>query len=175
MPIKSILILLWLMLPTMALSSPTDDLFTAAILGKIERVKFLLNEGIEVDGKTANGRTALMAASFNGNIRVVKLLLAYGADVNLADRQGHTALMDAVVFGNEALVKLLITVGANIEVVDLQKSSALDKAEKIQSPNIVKILKSATKSVKGNNKAEAKPKPTGNDDNKTDKAPTPQS
>jgi len=33
--------------------------------------KFILSEGVDVNEKSATGRTALMAACFNGNLRVV--------------------------------------------------------------------------------------------------------
>ena len=107
-----------------------DHLFSFAILGKTERIKSLLADGVDVNTVTATGRTAMMAASFNGNIRVVKVLLAYGADVNVVDNMGSTALMDAVIFGNEELVKLLLTAGANVDAVDKQNISVLEKAKK---------------------------------------------
>ncbi|HIF55487.1 MAG TPA: ankyrin repeat domain-containing protein [Methylococcaceae bacterium] len=47
------------------------NLFSAAMLGKTDRVKFILSEGVDVNEKSATGRTALMAACFNGNLRVV--------------------------------------------------------------------------------------------------------
>ncbi len=135
---KFILLLLFSSQSIFALNG--DHFFSFAILGKTERVKSMLADGIDVNTTTATGRTAMMAASFNGNIRVVKVLLAYGADVNVVDNMGSTALMDAVIFGSEELVKLLITAGANVDAVDKQNISVLEKAKKTKYSNIVKIL-----------------------------------
>mgnify|MGYP000630248737 FL=1 len=143
MTIKKLLLFLLLAFSHSGFSADIKDLFSAAIFGKTERVKFLLSEGVDVNAKTATGRTAMMAACFNGNIRVVRTLLAYGADVNIADKLASTALMDAVVFGSEELVKLLITSGADVNAQDKQAISVLDKAKKTKYANIVKILEKA--------------------------------
>lgn len=124
-------------------SADINNLFSAAILGKTERIKSLLADGDNVNGKTATGRTAMMAASFNGNKRVVRILLAYGADVNIADNFGTTALMDAIVFGSEPLVKLLITAGADVVAKDNQGISVIDKAKMTQFHNLVTVLEKA--------------------------------
>jgi ankyrin repeat protein len=134
------LVLLVVLYAQTGLSAETNNLFSAAISGNIERVKSILSEGTNVNTQTDIGRTAMMAASFNGNIRVIRLLLAYGADVNLADNLGTTALMDAVMFGNETLVNLLITAGADITAQDKQNVSVIDKAKKTTHDHIVKLL-----------------------------------
>ncbi len=143
MKIKHLLITLLFLFSQAGFSVDIKNLFSAAIHGKTERVKSLLAEGIEVNGKTATGRTAMMAASFNGNLRVARILLSYGADVNLADNQGTTALMDAVIFGREELVRLLITAGADVLAVDNQDISVIEKAKKTKFSHIVAILEKA--------------------------------
>ena len=143
MKIKNLFLFMLLFLSHPGFSAEINNLFSAAILGKTERVKSLLADGVDVNGKTATGRTAMMAASFNGNVRVARILLAYGADVNLSDNLGSTALMDAVVFGSEELVKLLITAGADIYAVDKQNVSVIDKAKKTDFSNIVILLEKA--------------------------------
>ncbi|NOR71400.1 MAG: ankyrin repeat domain-containing protein [Methylomarinum sp.] len=148
MRIKSLFLLLLISISPSALCTDIDSLFAAAILGKTERIKFLLASGVDVNGKTATGRTAMMAASFNGNIRVARVLLAYGADVNLIDNLGSSALMDAVIFGNGELVELLITSGADVKVEDNQKTSVLEKAKRTKSTTIIKILEAAIKNHK---------------------------
>ena len=120
-----------------------DDLFASAITGNSARLKSLLAEGVEVNGTTANGRTALMAASFNGNVRAAKILLAYGADVNVHDDAGVTALMDSLVFGNNELVNLLIAAGADVNAIDNSNVSVLARAKKIKHKHIIKTLENA--------------------------------
>ncbi len=121
-----------------------NQLFAAAVLGKSERVKFLLSEGVDVNSQTETGKTALMGASFNGNIRVVKVLLTYGADVNKKDNQGVTALMDAVMFGNEKLVEFLIMAGADTQAQDNQGVSVLERAQKTKSESLISLLEQST-------------------------------
>ncbi len=159
MTIKKILLFLLLAVSQAGFAEEINDLFSASIFGKTEKVRLLLSEGVDVNGKTITGRTAMMAACFNGNIRVVRVLLAYGADVNIADNQGSTALMDAVIFGSEALVNLLITAGADVTVEDNQKVSVIEKAKKTKYENIVKILEKEVAAIE-QAKAESKPPET---------------
>jgi len=132
----------------LALSPPIyaedgKDLFAAAMMGKVDRTEALLAQGIDVNSKTASGRTALMAGSFNGNVQIVKSLLSYGADVSLADNSGTTALMDALVFGNEDIVNLLIAAGANVNALDKQNVTVMARAKKNGHEKIIKILEKA--------------------------------
>ncbi|MCK5828684.1 MAG: ankyrin repeat domain-containing protein [Methylococcales bacterium] len=159
MTIRCLFLLGFLFLAQPVLAMDSDYLFSAAILGKTERVKSLLAKGVDVDAVTITGRTAMMAACFNGNERVVRLLLTYGADVNLADKMGITALMDAVVFGSEDLVKLLITAGANIDAFDKQNMSVIDKAKKTKYINIVKILEPLVTAVEEKTETDPSTKP----------------
>ncbi|MGZ5044136.1 MAG: ankyrin repeat domain-containing protein, partial [Methylobacter sp.] len=85
MKYKVCFLILLLALPQATHAEDIKDLFAAAMMGKLERTETLLAQGIDVNGKTASGRTALMAASFSGNVQIVKSLLAYGADVSIAD------------------------------------------------------------------------------------------
>jgi ankyrin repeat protein len=119
------------------------DLFHAALAGNSARLESLLRQGLDVNGATPSGRTALMAASYNGNLRIVKLLLNYGADVNLKDKNGNTALMDAVRFTDAQLVKTLIAAGADVNAVDSQGLTILARAKHITPPAIIKLLEDA--------------------------------
>ena len=143
MKFKDCFLILSLALPQTIHAEDGKDLFAAAMMGKLERAEALLAEGIDVNSKTASGRTALMAASFNGNVHIVKALLAYGADVSIADNSGTTALMDALVFGNEDIVTLLIAAGSDVNALDKQKVKVMDRAKKNAHEKILKILEAA--------------------------------
>lgn len=169
MTIKVSLLFFLLIISLSSFSAEVDPLFSAAIQGKTERVKSLLSDGLDVNGISSTGRTAMMGASFNGNIRIVKTLLSYGADVNIADNLGNTALMDAVFFGNEALVNLLISAGAVIDTVDKNGLSAIDKAKMTPLTKLIKALEKAqtekTKKAE-NSTAEMENKDKPDDDKK---------
>lgn len=70
----------------------------------------LLAHGAQIDERSTQGLTALMAAANNGNEPGVRWLLAHGADPRLAAQNGETALAMAKrpsLFTNLALVELL--------------------------------------------------------------------
>ena len=66
-----------------------------------DTVKFLLDEGIDINLKDKEGNTALrymvdhMEFNYEEGMRVIKRLLDMGADVNEPDKNGTTPLMEA--------------------------------------------------------------------------------
>ena len=57
----------------------TPDLIDAARIGDIEAVKGFVADGSNVNAKTKDGATPLLAAVEGGNLAAVKTLLAHGA------------------------------------------------------------------------------------------------
>ena len=62
-----------------------------AIACNLDKVKDLLNNGINPDSKDNKGDTALIWASYKGYLDIVKELLKYNANVNITDKYGSTA------------------------------------------------------------------------------------
>jgi len=88
----------------------------AAMAGRTNAVKELLNLGAEVNLRNDRGQTALMLAvawGMDNNTNVLSILIAHGADVN-ADASGETPLHVALVSGDEhaETVKILRAAGA---------------------------------------------------------------
>jgi uncharacterized protein len=81
-------------------------LFLAAGEGKLEVVRYLLDEGADVNAREALGNTALMEAAYFGHIDILKELLLRGADINTFGEQG-TALDVAMMRKNTAAVDVL--------------------------------------------------------------------
>ncbi len=84
-----------------------SPLIEAAIHGRFEEVKRLLDEGADVNAKDIIGVTLLMHASAGGKITVVRLLLDRGADVMAKDNYGNTAMILASKTSHFDVVKLL--------------------------------------------------------------------
>jgi ankyrin repeat protein len=78
----------------------------AAAEGRINAVRYLLDEGADVNARGKLGDTALTEAVFYGQNATAKELLLHGADVNAIGDEG-TALDIAVNKKNEAIADLL--------------------------------------------------------------------
>ncbi|MDX6385858.1 MAG: hypothetical protein QOK48_3431 [Blastocatellia bacterium] len=91
-----------------SLGSP---LFLAASSGKLRAVRYLLDEGAEVNCREAGGSSPLIEAAYNGHVEVIKELLLRGAEVNAISDYG-TALDIAISRRNSATVEVLRHLGA---------------------------------------------------------------
>ena len=81
-------------------------LFLAAGSGNAEAVRYLINQGADLNSRQRFGQTALTEAAFYGNAAVIKELLKHGAEVNAVSDEG-TAL-DIANKGNHAAVADLL-------------------------------------------------------------------
>jgi len=82
--------------------------------GVLTEVQKMVNEKeIDVNGKDAKGRSALVVASKRGHLAIAIILLGAGANINLADDAGNTALMTAALNGQGAVVEMLLAAGAD--------------------------------------------------------------
>ena len=61
--------------------------------GDIDLIEFLIENGADIDAKTAHGFTPLLYASKNGHHSIIELLVVNGADVDIKDKAGLTPLM----------------------------------------------------------------------------------
>jgi ankyrin repeat protein/spore coat protein CotH len=69
-----------------------DPLGWAALHGKTEAVKLLLEKGANIKNRHRDGSTALHGAAFLGRVETVKLLLEKGADINIRKNDGMTPM-----------------------------------------------------------------------------------
>jgi ankyrin repeat protein len=75
---------------------------------KPDRLKFLIENGADVNLKSGEGKTPLM---YSSNTESLKILVENGADVNVKDRKGKTPLMYS---HNIDSLKILIENGADV-------------------------------------------------------------
>jgi ankyrin repeat protein len=97
-----------------------SPLTAAANRGRVEVVRYLLDEGADIDLWTGEYGTALATACSEGRLAVVALLLASGADT-APDRHGWTPLIGASGKGHTDIVELLLAHGYGD--VDAQEST----------------------------------------------------
>ncbi len=106
-----------------------SPLILACYVNQEEVVKYLLEEGVAVNGRDIMGNTALMGVAFKGNVSIAKLLLEYGADINLQNKKKETALIYAVSFAQTSMAKLLLEAGADKTLTAEDGNTASDYAE----------------------------------------------
>jgi ankyrin repeat protein len=64
----------------------------AASAGDLETVRRLVDDGVEINGQSPNGTTALIAAVKNGQSKVACELIELGADLAICDQDGFNAI-----------------------------------------------------------------------------------
>lgn len=87
-------------------SACCSPLFLAAGEGRLNAVRYLLDQGAEVNAREHGGRTALTEAAFSGNSPVMKELILRGAEVNVISDAG-TPLDVAIQANHAAAIDLL--------------------------------------------------------------------
>jgi len=94
-------------LSTVSLKDKQEDIFTYAYTNNLKWMKFLLENGVDVNYKNVLGMTLFHVMSANGNVEAMELLVDHGADVNILKPHIH-ALHEAVYKGDEKTVKTLL-------------------------------------------------------------------
>lgn len=109
----------------------STPLIIATILGHFDLVKFLVNQGADIEAKDQQGRTSLLFAIKNTFENVVAVLkpgednekkflamadffISHGADINCQDINGGSPLLYVTHSGSFAAMKYLIEKGADV-------------------------------------------------------------
>ncbi len=133
----------------------------AAHEGDMEMIKFLLDNGADIDGFAAYDEVPLIYALGNGQQEAAKFLTEAGADVNISSAFGATPFIGAVSTGDVELTTLMLKKGANVNRRSLQLNSnatagdtadrPLEAAIRAGKPEIVALLlkSGADASLKG--------------------------
>jgi hypothetical protein len=133
---RNLLLILVLLFPvTASAQDSSEELLAAARKGDVAAVKALLDKGVDVNGKSRYGATALSYACDRGNLEMVTLLIERGADINVKDTfYGATPISWASNNGHTEVVKLLLEKGA--KGIDSVLMDAVDS----KNPAMIKVV-----------------------------------
>ena len=131
----------------MAQTTRDERVASAAERRDGEAVRTLLNQGANVNGRQADGATALHWAAHWDDLDTADLLLRARADVNAANDHGVTPLALACENGNVAMVERLLKAGANANAAVSTGETALMTAARTGSVGAVKALQASGANV----------------------------
>ena len=95
---------------------------------QLDLVRFLLENGANLEAKTSKGHTPLHFAVLYKKIEVVKLLIQKGADINATDGFKNTPLHMAIFSNRIEVGTILVKNRANLEAKDNWGFTPLQKA-----------------------------------------------
>ena len=136
--------------PTCGFNHRCQPLATAAKEGDLELMRFLIDNGADLDGYNAYDDVALIYALENQQIESAKLLVESGANVNIPNAFGISPFIGATSTGDIDLVTSMIQNGAELDKNYLLSTSnakpgqknmrPLEFAIKYDQPEIIALL-----------------------------------
>lgn len=125
---------------------PTTDAFIrAAEAGDSAAVTQMLKAGVAINGRDAQGRTAIMAATHANKVEVVRLLIQAGADINIRDNRLDNPFLYAGVEGLLDILQLAIDAKADPKLTNRFGGTALIPAAERGHVEVVKTLLTRSK------------------------------
>ena len=116
------------------------NIYKACEQGSIDSVKYLIQNGIDINKKNRDQVTPLMAACKHKQLKIVQFLLANGANINDQDNAGWSPLWWAIRGGSLPIIEFLVESGANIECCDQNNATPLMLAAEEANDLIVSYL-----------------------------------
>jgi ankyrin repeat protein len=128
-------------------ANPELDVFEAAAVGKVDRLRELLDEDPSLANAWAeDGFQPLGLASFFGHLEAARLLVERGAEVNSASRNEmkvmplHSAAATGDPEARYELAKLLLEHGADPNALQQDKFTPLMEAEQLGDDRLRELL-----------------------------------
>jgi ankyrin repeat protein len=121
------ILIVLVIIPSLVLASPIDELFEAAKAGNSSKILQLLSTGVDVNSKNNDKVTALQVAVNWNQLDAVKALLAHGANPNYVGGNISPALHVATGRDTE-IVKVLLKAGSNVNLPNMYGITPLQLA-----------------------------------------------
>eukprot|EP00959_Pyramimonas_sp_CCMP1952_P196369 4105604-Pyramimonas_sp.AAC.1 len=102
-----------------------DLLWAAALHGKVEELRALVELGADYNVKKEDGATPLHDAAQNGHANTVCALVELGVDCNVKQTDGCTPLHLAALYGHVDAMRALVELGADCNVKSADKCTPL--------------------------------------------------
>lgn len=129
-----------------------SGLIYASKCGHFDIVKYLVENGADLNIQDINENTALMYAVYN-NRKIAEYLITQGSNLDLINNRNCNSLHIASSIGNLAIVDILYNRGMNIDQTDINGNSSIFVALLNKQYNVVKYLlkKNININIKNNN------------------------
>lgn len=119
---------------------PPGALTAAAREGDTAALKRLLDAGVPVDTRDAQGRTALLVATHANRVEAARLLIERGADVNARDEIQDSPFLYAGAQGRLEILRLTLAAGADLASTNRYGGTALIPAAHYGHVEVVREL-----------------------------------
>jgi len=130
-----------LLLVLLAAPIQASEIADAMQNGNYNRVRTLVNEGVDVNESQVDGARALHWAAQWNDIEAAELLVDAGAQVNVANRTGATPIQLAAINGSADMLELLLDAGGDANGrFSMTGDTPLMLAAKTGIPDAVKVL-----------------------------------
>jgi ankyrin repeat protein len=118
-----------------------DSQYEDALERKVEVIRVLISEGVDIHAIDQFGETPLHYAAGHRNTYVAEVLISNGADVNTKNNNGETPLHSATFWGYQNMVELLMASGADITAKNSKGQTAVDIATQQDYPGLGILLR----------------------------------
>ncbi len=107
------------------LEQRTNRLITSVMHGDIQSLELQIENHIDIEASTSDGKNALIVAASIGNLDCLRILLGAGANVNATSIKGWTALMITVKSKDQKTTEFLLSHGADVNHLSPDRWTAL--------------------------------------------------
>ncbi|WP_242774704.1 ankyrin repeat domain-containing protein [Brevibacillus parabrevis] len=89
----------------------------AAAEGNIEALKQHLEQGVDINARNRQKRTAILTAAMHDHLDTVSFLIEAGADIDLQDETCFNPFLYACIHNKLELVQMMVKAGTNLELL----------------------------------------------------------